>query len=57
MSGASASKVAAAHFSGSALGSAADIPCLLTPSPDLGVDYADSGFTHSDFHINYQDKY
>lgn len=36
--------------------SAADIPCLLMPSPDVEVYYADSGFTHSDFHINYQDK-
>lgn len=57
MSGASASKLAAAHFCGSALRSAADISCLLMPSPDLEVNYAESGFTHSDLHINYQDKH
>lgn len=57
MSGALASELAAAHFCGSALRSAADISCLLMPSPDLGVDYAESGFTHSDLHINYQDKH
>lgn len=52
MSGASASELAAANFCGSALRSAADIPCLLMSSPDLGVDYVESGFIHSDLHIN-----
>lgn len=57
MSGTLSSKLAAAHFCGSALWPAADIPCLLMPSSDLGVDYDESGLTHPDLHINYQGKY
>jgi len=52
MDGAQASKLAAAYFHMSALRSAADIPCLLMPSPELDSSRLCWKSFYSDFHIN-----